>query len=187
MKLLIGTVVVVLVSIVVAAVWYFLRPLFVSMGVALPTADDYVVRGWKAQRRGEWSAALLAYCEALQIDPQHPDARERRDALLAALPELTDGETTESVLTAVQRRLTVRVALEEEAAALQADRDRRKAIEDDERAAFWLGDLLTGENDGPAEAVPGDPDRLSESPPTDDGTGQRDVTAAFEPTDRKPE
>lgn len=181
MKTLLVTVVFILASMAVAAAWFFLRALLVSLGAMPPTADDHVVRGWKAQRRGQWAAALLAYCKALQMDPQHPDAKERYDALLAALPELTDEVTLEEVLTTVQRRLTARAAKDAVAAALQAERDRQKAIEDDDRAKFWLGDLLAEEHSGPTEGAPADPDRPSEPPAPDEGAGRRNAPSV-EPT-----
>ena len=88
--LLIGVVGFVLASMVVGLVWFFVRPLLVSRGAIPPTAYDHVVRGWKAERRGQWAAALAEYDKAIELNPRDPDARERREALLAAHPELAD-------------------------------------------------------------------------------------------------
>lgn len=66
------------------------RPYAVSRGMIPMAAYDYVVRGWKAERQGKWAEALVAYDKALDVDPRHQDAHERRAALLDAHPELVD-------------------------------------------------------------------------------------------------
>jgi len=72
-------------------VWILIaRPFAVSRGMIPPTAYDHVVRGWKAERQGRWDVALAEYDEALDLNPRHPDAHARRDALLAAHPELAE-------------------------------------------------------------------------------------------------
>jgi hypothetical protein len=70
--------------------WFFARPFAVLFGVHPRTAYDYVVRGWKAERRGDWATALAEYDKALGAEPEHQDATERRATLLAARPELLD-------------------------------------------------------------------------------------------------
>lgn len=70
-------------------VWrLILRPLALARGSIPMTPYDYVVCGWKAERRGDWSAALAAYDLALDANPRYPEARIRRDNLLANHPEL---------------------------------------------------------------------------------------------------
>lgn len=64
------------------------RPLALSLGLIQPTADDYVVRGWRAEREGRWGDALTAYNEALRRMRWHKDAKARRACLLERFPDL---------------------------------------------------------------------------------------------------
>lgn len=71
-------------------IWFFVRPVVVAFGSAPRTTYDYLVRGWKAERRGDWAAALAEYDRAIELTPTDPEPRDRRAALLAAHPELTE-------------------------------------------------------------------------------------------------
>ena len=79
-----------------AAFWLLwqlvIRPYAVYSGMILPTAYDYVVRGWKAERCGQWAAALAEYDKAIEANPRYDEGHLRRNALLAAHPELTEPE-----------------------------------------------------------------------------------------------
>ncbi len=86
--LLVGVVIFVLVSMAASFVWFFVRPLLASRGALAMTTYDYVVRGWKAERRGDWAAALAEYDKAIELNPRDPEPHARRSALLAAHPEL---------------------------------------------------------------------------------------------------
>ena len=87
-----GVVVIALVWFVVkpaaGSVWFLTRPLAVLFGHVPRTAYDFLVIGWKAERRRDWTAALSAYHRAIELDPKDTHAQERRDALIAAHPEL---------------------------------------------------------------------------------------------------
>jgi len=73
------------------SVWYLGgRPIAVSLGLIKQTADDFVVQGWKAERRGEWAEALAAYDEALRLRRGDADAETRRVALLSRCRDLTE-------------------------------------------------------------------------------------------------
>ena len=75
-------------------VWrLILRPIALARGSIPMTAYDYVVRGWKAERRGDWRAALAAYDLAIETNPRYPEAQLRRDNLLANHPELASRNT----------------------------------------------------------------------------------------------
>lgn len=65
------------------------RPYAVSSGLIPMTAYDHIVLAWKAERQGRWADALAEYDKALALNPTDPDARIRRDSLLAAHPELS--------------------------------------------------------------------------------------------------
>jgi hypothetical protein len=67
-----------------------LRPYAVASGMIPLTAYDYVVRGWKAERRQLWGIALDEYDQALALEPENEDAHGRRTALLESHPELVD-------------------------------------------------------------------------------------------------
>jgi hypothetical protein len=73
------------------------RPFALSAGLIRPTADDLVVRGWKAEREGRWADALTVYDEALRKDKRHADAQARRAALLERVPELAREPPTASL------------------------------------------------------------------------------------------
>ena len=75
----------------VASVWFLARPFAVLFGHVPRTAYDFLVAAWKAERRGEWADALAAYDRALDLEPKDADARQRRDSLIAAHPELAGG------------------------------------------------------------------------------------------------
>ncbi len=74
-------------------VWkLLLRPIALDRGSIPMTAYDYVVRGWKAERRGNWDAALAAYDLAIETNPRYPEGRIRRQNLLANHPEFATDE-----------------------------------------------------------------------------------------------
>jgi hypothetical protein len=66
------------------------RSAALAFGWIQPQANDYLVRGWKAERAGQWTDALAAYDEAILLDPRFEDAYARRENLLRNCPELTD-------------------------------------------------------------------------------------------------
>jgi hypothetical protein len=68
------------------------RPFAVSSGMSPMTAYDYSVLAWKAERRGQWAEALRLYNVAISSFPDDSMAHERREALLAAHPELVTEE-----------------------------------------------------------------------------------------------
>lgn len=90
-------VVLMLVSGFASFIWYsFLRPLFVKLGYTPRTASDFVIEGWKAEREGQWPAALAAYDEAITLSGWwHSDASQRRAELIENHPELA-AEATRS-------------------------------------------------------------------------------------------
>jgi hypothetical protein len=91
MYLLFGVVIFVLASMACGLAWFLvLRPFAIAHGMIPPTAYDYVVRGWKAERRGDWATALAEYEKAIESNPRYPEGRLRRDALLEAHPELAN-------------------------------------------------------------------------------------------------
>lgn len=65
-----------------------IRPYLLAMGRINPTAADFIVRGWKAEREGRNDDALDAYDSALRLQRINEDAKQRRAALLERCPEL---------------------------------------------------------------------------------------------------
>ena len=86
-------------GVAIAAFWLvwqlILRPIAVARGMIPMTGYDYVVQGWKAERCGHWAEALKAYNLAISNFPRYVEAKERRDALLTAHPELAADATPE--------------------------------------------------------------------------------------------
>ena len=70
--------------------WHFLvRPVAAARGLVPLTGYDYLVRAWQAERRGDWVEALKTYDRCAELFPAYREAHERREALVAAHPELT--------------------------------------------------------------------------------------------------
>ncbi|OWK40617.1 tetratricopeptide repeat protein [Fimbriiglobus ruber] len=88
--LIIVTCVVVLMAGFVAAAWFLLRPLAVSLGLVRLTPYDYMVQAWKAERAGRWEDALAAYDQALRLDPSDQDTHARRNTVLEHLSDLDE-------------------------------------------------------------------------------------------------
>jgi hypothetical protein len=69
--------------------WHFVaRPIAAAYGLVPPTGYDYLVRAWKAERRGQWAEALRAYDEALSLNRSDPEVLSRREKLLQDHPDL---------------------------------------------------------------------------------------------------
>jgi hypothetical protein len=66
------------------------RPLAVRHGVVEPTADDFVLAGWGAERAGRAEDALAAYDEALRHRPWDEETTARRAGLIRRCPYLAD-------------------------------------------------------------------------------------------------
>lgn len=66
------------------------RPIALRLGVVVPTRDDLVVKGWSAERGGQWADALAAYEDALLLRQWDQDAEARRAQLLQHHPELAE-------------------------------------------------------------------------------------------------
>ena len=58
------------------------RPLAFSLGLVRPSAHDWEVVGWNAERDGRTMEALEAYDEALLLEPNNETVKSRRDNLL---------------------------------------------------------------------------------------------------------
>jgi hypothetical protein len=91
----VGVFVWVIVKPAASSMWFFLaRPFAVLFGHLPHTAYDFLVLGWKAERRGDWVAALKAYDHAVELEPKNTDTQERRATLLAAHPKLNESKST---------------------------------------------------------------------------------------------
>src|SRR5262245_35626557 len=64
------------------------RPVAVRLKLVEPTGEDYLVRGWQAERGGQWEEALVAYDEARRS--WNDDAEVRRADLLQRCPDLAE-------------------------------------------------------------------------------------------------
>ncbi len=75
----------------VALVWKLVgRPIALAWGLVPMTPFDWIVVAWKHERHGRWADALAAYDAGLKVNRWHKETREKRAALLAAHPELTE-------------------------------------------------------------------------------------------------
>lgn len=67
-----------------------IRVFAVKLGLAEPTHDDLVARGWQAERSGKWTDALAAYEEILCNHPLDSETEARRAQLVQRRPELAE-------------------------------------------------------------------------------------------------
>ena len=86
----IGLVVLCPLGVLLGLLWRLIvRPLAARRRIIKPTADDFMIMGWEADRSGQGDVALAAYNEALGLEPWDQEAADRRAGLLHRRPDLT--------------------------------------------------------------------------------------------------
>jgi hypothetical protein len=67
------------------------RAAAVSLGLIPLAAQDYLVLAWKAERKGRWADARMAYEQATRLDPTAPEVRAYSDDILTRQPGPNEG------------------------------------------------------------------------------------------------